>query len=108
VAIEALSGNDKWYFLSNAPTSTPLDELVGAAMRRHLIEERFEVAKGEAGLDHYEVRSWLGWHHHMASSLVPLWFLLKEQRRLGQDGPALGGDGALHLGRAASPPPLAS
>ncbi len=108
VAVEALSGSDKWYFLSNAPTSTPLDELVGAAMRRHLIEERFEAAKGETGLDHYEVRSWLGWHHHMASSLVALWFLVKEQRRLGQDGPALGGDGALHLERAASPPPLAS
>ena len=107
VAIEALGGSDKWYFLSNAPTSTPLDELVRAAMRRHLIEERFEAAKGEAGLDHYEVRSWLGWHHHMASSLVALWFLVKEQRRLGQNGPALGGDGALHLERAASPPPLA-
>ena len=42
---------------------------------RHRIEEVFEAAKGEVGLAHYEVRSWVGWHHHMTLSLLALWFL---------------------------------
>ncbi len=41
---------------------------VRAASRRHLIEEAFENAKGEVGLDH-EVRAWREWHHHMTASL---------------------------------------
>ena len=43
---------------------------------RHRIEEVFEAGKGEVGLDHYEVRSWVGWHHHMTLSLLALWFLM--------------------------------
>ena len=39
--------------------------MVGAQRQRHRIEEVFEAGNGEAGLDHYEVRSWVGWHHHM-------------------------------------------
>jgi hypothetical protein len=81
-----------------------VEELVQAASRRHLIEEAFESAKGEVGLDHYEVRAWQGWHHHMTTALVALWFLVREHRRLGQEGTALGGDGALHDLRATSPP----
>jgi len=42
-------------------------------------------------LDHYEVRSWVGWHHHMTLSLVALWFLCLERRRVGGENP--GGDG---------------
>jgi SRSO17 transposase len=108
VAIEALAGKERWLFITNAPSHTPLEELVQAASRRHLIEEAFESAKGEVGLDHYEVRAWQGWHHHVTASLVALWFLVRERRRLGQEGAALGGDGTLHDLRAASPPALAS
>ena len=47
----------------------------------------FEAGNGEAGLDHYEVRSWVGWHHHMTLSLVALWFLCLERRRVGGENP---------------------
>lgn len=107
LAIEAIGGGDRWFFVSNTPPRTPLGEMVGAASRRHLIEEAFENAKGEVGLDHYEVRAWRGWHHHMTASLMALWFLVREHRRLGGKSTALGGDGALHDLRASAPAPLA-
>lgn len=54
----------KFYF-SNAPANTPLMELVRISGMRWPIETMFEEAKGEVGFDHYEMRSWIGWHHHM-------------------------------------------
>ena len=108
LVMEALGGTDRWFFLSNTPIRTPLDEMVKAASRRHLIEEAFENAKGEVGLDHYEVRAWRGWHHHMTASLMALWFLVREHRKLGKKSTALGGDGALHDLRAATSAALAS
>ena len=47
-------------------------------------------AKGEVGLGQYEVRSWVGWHHHVTLSLVAVWFLILERIRLGGENP--GGD----------------
>ena len=38
-------------------------------------------------LDHYEVRGWIGWHHHMTLALVALWFLCLERRRVGGENP---------------------
>jgi SRSO17 transposase len=75
------------YALSNAKPSVPLDELVRVRMARHRIEELFEAGNGEVGLDHYEVRSWVGWHHHMTLSLLALWFLVLEKRRMGEKNP---------------------
>ena len=95
LAMEALTSSERWFFLSNTPLHTPLEEMVGAASRRHLIEEAFESAKGEVGLDQYEVRAWRGWHHHMTASLMALWFLVREHRKLGGKSSPLGGDGAL-------------
>ena len=80
------------YALSNADPKTPLSEIVGAQRQRHRIEEVFGAGKGEVGLDHYEVRSWVGWHHHMTLSLVALWFLCLERRQVGGKNP--GDDGA--------------
>jgi hypothetical protein len=51
------------YYFSNAPAKTPLSEFVRISGMRWPIETIFEEAKGEVGLDHYETRSWLGWHH---------------------------------------------
>jgi SRSO17 transposase len=80
-------------WLSNAEDAIATETLARVAARRHDIEECFERAKGEAGLAHYEVRSWIGWHHHMTMSLLALWYLTCHQRRLGEknprpDGPA--------------------
>ena len=81
-------------WLSNADDSVSIETLVRVAEQRHRIEECFERAKGEVGLAHYEVRSWVGWHHHMTMSLLALWYLTRHQRRLGEkntrhDGAAL-------------------
>ena len=75
------------YALSNADPETPLAEVVRAQRQRHRIEEVFGVGKGEVGLDHYEVRSWVGWHHHMTLCLVALWFLCLERRQVGGENP---------------------
>lgn len=71
------------YALSNAGPEVPLAEVVGAQRQGHRIEEVFGAGKGEVGLDHYEVRSWVGWHHQMTLSLVAMWFLCLERRRVG-------------------------
>ena len=54
---------------------TTLGELVRVAGARWTIESLFEQAKGEVGLDHYEVRSWVGWHRHVTLSMFALAYL---------------------------------
>ena len=71
-----------YYFVFAAATRT-LQEIVEAAGLRWNIESGFEQAKQEVGLDAYEVRSWLGWHHHRTLVMLALWFLKRETRRLG-------------------------
>lgn len=73
-----------YYALSNAARDVKLYELVGAKSQRHRVEELLGEGKGEVGLGHYEVRSWVGWHHHMTLSLLAVWFLTVERRRLGK------------------------
>jgi SRSO17 transposase len=75
------------YALSNAGVEVALAAVVRTQRQRHRIEEVFEAGNGEAGLDHYEVRGWVGWHHHMTLSLVALWFLCLERRRVGGENP---------------------
>jgi SRSO17 transposase len=70
------------FALTNAGPQVPLEQLLSVKAQRHHIEELFEQAKGEAGLSHYEVRSWTGWHHHVTLSLLALWFLATQRRRL--------------------------
>jgi len=80
-----------WYTLSNAPKEIALAQVVRAHGQRHRVEELFAEGNQEVGLNHYEVRSWVGWHHHMTLSLLALWFLQVERLRLG--GKNTGGDG---------------
>jgi SRSO17 transposase len=53
------------------------------------IEASFKRGKGEVGMDEYQVRTWQGWHHHMALSLIAVWFLIGETHRGQQVTPAL-------------------
>ena len=53
------------------------------------IETEFQTAKGETGLDEYEVRSWQGWHHHIALALLAGAFLLDLQQDWGGSAPSL-------------------
>jgi hypothetical protein len=64
-------------YLSNAPGDIPVTALVRVAGMRWPIETAFEESKGGLGLDHYEVRSWLGWHHHMTLCLLAHHFLVR-------------------------------
>jgi hypothetical protein len=41
------------------------------------IETSFKRGKGEAGMDEYQVRTWEGWHHHMALTLIAVWCLIE-------------------------------
>jgi SRSO17 transposase len=84
VVIRNVAGEPQtWYALSNA-RDEPLSKLVEVKGSRHVIEELFQDGKGEVGLGQYEVRSWVGWHHHMTLSILALWFLELEKRRVGK------------------------
>lgn len=69
-------------YLSNAPVDIPLEELVRVSGMRWPIESCFSEGKGYVGMDHYEMRSWPGWHHHMTLVILAHHFLLRLQRRL--------------------------
>jgi SRSO17 transposase len=85
VVVRALGEDARtWYELSDAPASVPLAECVRAHGEHHRVEELLGEAKGEVGLGHYEVRSWVGWHHHVALSLLALWFLALDRQRGGE------------------------
>jgi SRSO17 transposase len=58
------------YYLAYGPAQTPVQELIRIAGRRWSIEDGFEAAKGEVGLDEYEVRKWDGWHRHITLCLL--------------------------------------
>lgn len=61
--------DDLAYYVCFAPIGTPLANLVRVAGTRWAIEECIEAAKGEAGLDQYEVRKWDGWYRHVTLAL---------------------------------------
>jgi SRSO17 transposase len=61
---------DLAYYVVSAPKKTRMEEMVKVAGTRWAIEESFESAKGEVGLDHYEVRSWDGWYRHITLAMM--------------------------------------
>ncbi len=58
------------YYLAYGPAEMPVQELIRIAGRRWSIEDCFEAAKGEVGLDEYEVRKWEGWQRHITLCLL--------------------------------------
>jgi SRSO17 transposase len=76
--------HERAYYLVFAPAGTSLAELAGAAGLRWIIEECFQRAKEELGLDHCEVRSWHGWHRHMTLCMVAAAFLTRLSAQLRQ------------------------
>jgi SRSO17 transposase len=65
------------YYLVFAPAGTTLSELAGVAGLRWTIEECFQRAKDDLGLDHCEARSWHGWHRHMSLVMAAAAFLAR-------------------------------
>jgi SRSO17 transposase len=76
-----------WYCLSDAADEVPLEEVVWAHGQRYWAEASFAQGKGEVGLGQYEVRGWVGWHHHMTLSLLALWFLGLQREREAEKTP---------------------
>jgi SRSO17 transposase len=67
------------YWISNLPADTRPERLARLARLRWKIELDYKQLKGELGLDHYEGRSWIGWHHHTALVTVAHGFLTLER-----------------------------
>jgi len=65
------------FYLSNAPAHCSLQELVRVSGLRWPMETALQEAKGEVGMDHYEIRTWLGWHHHMLQTFMAHLFLIR-------------------------------
>jgi SRSO17 transposase len=67
------------YWISNLPADTAPERLARLARLRWKVELDYKQLKGELGLDHYEGRSWIGWHHHTALVTVAHGFLTLER-----------------------------
>ena len=81
---------EKWkFFRANAPRRTSWKKLARLTAGRWPIESTFEECKGELGMDHYEVRNWRGWHHHMTMTMLSHHFLVRLRVEMGEAAPAL-------------------
>lgn len=76
-----------WYTLSDTEEDVSLEAVVVAHAQRYWEEASLHDGKSEVGLDEYEVRGWVGWHHHMTLSLLALWFLASERERVQKKRP---------------------
>jgi|SRR5712692_10040749 len=83
------------YYLSNAPAATPPRTFAWVSGMRWPIERAFEECKDELGMDHYETRTWRGWHHHQTLAMMAHHFLVRLRLRLKKN----------RAHRLASPPP---
>jgi SRSO17 transposase len=72
------------FYLSNAPETVSISEMAWAGCQRWSIEVDFKLAKGEVGLDHYELTKYRGWYHHITLSILALAFLKAVQRQWGK------------------------
>lgn len=77
------------FYLSNAPETLEPACLARMCGMRWPIELTFEVGKDELGMDQYETRSWLGWHHHMVLVMLAHHFLVWVRQQLQDKAPAL-------------------
>ena len=91
VRCDAEDPDEHAYFLAYGPEGTAVAELVRVCTTRWQIEEGFAQAKGEVGLDQYEVRKWEAWHRHATLCLLAHAYLVvmrqaAQQEERGQKG----------------------
>ncbi len=91
-----LPGKECWLFLRknadgevkcalcNAPEDIPLEEMVQVSAKRWSIEQLFQEGKSYLGMNHYEVRSYTGWHRHMTLVFLIMHFFLNVRLEFGQ------------------------
>jgi SRSO17 transposase len=104
MADEELPGRQEWlvlrraigaplkywkFYRSNAAADVPLTTLARMTALSWPVETVIEECKGELGLDHYEVRGWIGWHHHTTMTLLAHHFLVRLRVNRGIQAPAL-------------------
>jgi SRSO17 transposase len=77
---------DRAYYLCHGQPSTPLRELARVAGARWAIEESFQSAKGEVGLDQYQVRLWDSWYRHITLAMLAHAFLTVTRAAAGAKG----------------------
>ncbi|MGP2440879.1 hypothetical protein [Streptomyces sp. JW3] len=70
------------YFLCHTHPGATVAELVAAAGQRWMVEESFQVAKGQVGLDEHEVRKWCSWYRHTTVCMLAMAFLVTVRSRL--------------------------
>ena len=80
--------------MRKAPASPPLCTCVWLSGLRWAIEQGFEAGKTELGMDHEEVRKYLGWHHHRLTSRLAHFFRWPLKLRLGKKSPRPDGGAA--------------
>jgi SRSO17 transposase len=84
VVFRERQSNGTWkhdYMLSDTIAGATVAEFARVYKAEHRVEDCLKRAKSEAGLGDYQVRTWEGWHHHQALSLLATWFLTEETRR---------------------------
>ena len=69
------------YYFANLPERTSLKRLVLTARSRWPVEQSYRELKNELGLDHFEGRSWRGWHHHVTLVFLAYAFLVSIRRK---------------------------
>jgi SRSO17 transposase len=79
------------YSLSNAVADTSAPRLAFTQGQRYWVERTLQHGKQDVGLGDYQVRSWRGWHHHMALVMMTMLFTLEERRLHQQTHPLLSG-----------------
>ena len=72
------------FWLSNLPADTPLDEMVYWTEAQHSTAASLQQMTDDLGLEHYEGRSWLGWHHHVTLVMIAFGYLVNEMFELDQ------------------------
>lgn len=66
----SLADGELAYYVCRVPPGTDLQKMAQVAGTRWTVEECFEAAKGQVGLDHYEVRNWHGWYRHITLAML--------------------------------------
>ena len=85
----AESSGDIKYVLCNAPADTPSLDLARMACSRFPVERALQDAKGAVGMAEYQLRGWIGWHHHMSLVMLAMLFMLEQKLLLAIEAPLL-------------------
>lgn len=96
------------YVLSNAAADMPALELARMACSRYPVERALQDAKSSVGMGEYQLRGWVGWHHHMSLVMLAMIFLLQQKVLLASEAPLLSSEDIVWLLEKYLPRPAAT